>query len=160
MPHLSALSQLWREMSLLPRACLAAACVSVLIYTATFVPSLRARLGNLIFFQLAVMALLLCTLVLLGKHHAVAWKHRKAQLPPVIFPTSYWLLLGFALAFSGVNFFLPMNEYPERSPVPDDVLLRVFSSGWLFLLLVAAAFSHWSGRRLRAFLSLPKSADA
>ena len=105
------------------------------------------------------MALLLCTLIVLGKHHAVAWKYKHAQLPPVHFPASYWLLLAFSLAFSGINFFLPMNEYPERTPIPDIVLLRVFSSGWLFVLLVAAAFSHWSGSRLRAFPSLLKSAD-
>jgi len=160
MPQLSALFQLWREMSLLPRGCLVAAFVSVLIYAVTFVPSLRESLRSLIFFQFAVMALLLCTLIVLGKHHAVAWKYKRAQLPTARFPASYWFLLAFSLAFSGVNFFLPMNEYPERSPIPDHVLLRVFSSAWLLLLLVAAAFSHWSSSRLRAFPSLQKSADA
>ena len=158
--QLSALFQLSREMSLLPRACLVAAFVSMLIYALTFVPSLRESLRSLIFFQFAVMALLLCTLIVLGRHHAVAWKYKRAQLPPMRFPSSYWLLLAVALAFSGVNFFLPMNEYPERSPIPDRVLLRVFSSAWLLLLLVAAAFSHWSSSRLRAFHSLPKGADA
>jgi hypothetical protein len=152
--------QLWREMSLLPRICLVAALVSVLVYAATLFPSLRGSLGGVIFFQLAVMALLLCTLVLLGKHHAVAWKYRSAQLPSIGFPTSFWLLLVFSLVFSGINFFLPTTEYAERSPIPDHVLLRVFSSGWLFVLLGASAFSHWASSRLRVFRSLPKRADA
>jgi len=138
----------------LPRTCVLTSAISLAIYLLSWFPPFAAQAGKIIFFQLFVMLLMFATFFLIVRHHITVWVTRGVEYPKVPFPLAFWVTLAVSFVFCMVNFFFPMTQYPEGSPIPSVILLRVFSSGWAFLLLISAAFAHWAGIRLRAIRNM------
>jgi hypothetical protein len=144
-----------KTLTWLARLCLLVAALSFLSAIYSWLPFAPHHLPVLFVMHLATMAILFCVFMLLARHHFTAFRLRRAAPVKVPLPASYWFTLSAAFVYFLAIFIGGAIYYPQGVDLGHTVLLRIFSSGWLFLSLAAVGFAQWAGLRLRALQDAP-----